>query len=228
MALFMIVSGLFAKKSFILSFKDLLKKKATQLLVPGWICFIGITAFIHIVSLNGFDDIKWQDFVASYWFLTSLFFCYVVSYVAVRLFSNLWMSAIISCLVMCILPPYFDCSKMLPFFWFGILCCDKLKSINSKVALPALGLFVLLLVLWWKGEYYEMPNKFLDYAEKGITPYAKDLLLKYVIGFSGSIALLYVLIKIYVYFQGNHFMNSLYYIGRNTLGIYLLHVFGFH
>ena len=223
MALFMIVSGLFAKKSFILPFKDLLKKKFTQLLVPGWICYIGITVFSHIVSQNGFDDVKWQDFVAPYWFLTSLFFCYVVSYVAVKLFPNLWLAAIISCLIMCAFPPYFDCSKMLPFFWFGIIFGEKLKSINLKVALPATALFILLLILWWKGEYYELPNTFIDYVEWGITPYAKDLLLKYIIGFSGSTVLLYVLKTIYTCIKESHYMNSLCYIGRNTLGIYLLH-----
>lgn len=223
MALFMIVSGLFAKKSFSMPFKDLLKKKTTQLLVPGWICFIGITVFTHIVSQKGFDDVKWQDFVAPYWFLTSLFFCYVVSYLASKVFSNFWVAAIISCLIMCILPPYFDCSKMLPFFWFGILIGEKLKCIDYKIALPALGLFVLLLIFWWKGEYYELPNTFVDYSEMGITPYAKDLLLKFVIGISGSITLLYVLKTIYGYIQESHYMKSLCYVGRNTLGIYLLH-----
>lgn len=82
MPLFMMVAGYFAVSSLKCNFYSLIKKKGRQLLLPvvSWavICSLGDIIFMSEYSIL-------RELKVLFWFLKSLFLCYVMFYITMSL-----------------------------------------------------------------------------------------------------------------------------------------------
>lgn len=180
MPLFMMVSGLFAANSFRLSPVELISKKFRQLVLPS--LTFGLVWYVAqgLVVEGTFPEysfsypleyvLEWKALLkheaAAYWFLKSLFVCYVLVYACHkfggvlqrRVASNSdgvcnmtgWGLVGLSFLVLCYIQrcevTMFKAGNMLPFFCLGIVLKDRLmwvKECAGLLFLIAAAVFVI-------------------------------------------------------------------------------------
>lgn len=80
MPLFMMVAGFFSKSSLTLKFASFFKKNITHLLLP----VITGCLFVMCLSLMTGFFIGVGVFITHYWFLKSLFICYVLTWITIN------------------------------------------------------------------------------------------------------------------------------------------------
>lgn len=96
MPLFMLISGFFSRKSIELSFSTLITKKLKQLIYPtisfGFVfLLIGfIVSFFKNHSISSSLISVGSYFYGSFWFLKSVFFCYIIQYCCIKLANNIY------------------------------------------------------------------------------------------------------------------------------------------
>jgi fucose 4-O-acetylase-like acetyltransferase len=148
MPLFMMVSGMFAKKAMEKSFGKLIIQKFRHLI---WPCLtFGVILFTIGCTFKGIFDIKSLLVIelTEYWFLRSLFLCFIISWFIHRLPENfIPIGCIISVLACCSLnfvgQTLFYLHTMLPFFYMGMLFI-KYESFFQKHD-KQIGILALLL-----------------------------------------------------------------------------------
>lgn len=216
MPLFMMVSGLFATKSMNLTFKDVVIKKFQQLIVPFIAgCFLILIETICIGSFIGFGV-----FFTHYWFLKSLFICYLLLWIGIyiiRLVSNAngynnrqylmggGISLIISQFVL-----VYNVNIMFPAFLLGFIIAifGKLNIVNNKiVAIGSLSIYAIIYLLL---ENIEITIPILTNCMKIIRGLAGACFI--VVSFNA-------LNRVLVNSRVTHIVSE---IGQNTLGIYVL------
>ena len=109
MPLFMILSGFFFSRSLNKPFKELVVKKIIQLIIPSWVWAVGIGMIL--VGLKLKNPLSFEEWMAlpfgPYWFLTSTFACYIISYLAKRCVSKDGYDSILS-IVLILAIPFFN------------------------------------------------------------------------------------------------------------------------
>lgn len=164
MPLFMLMSGLFAKKAMSAGILELAKKKFLQLIVPS--LTFGILWYLieHIAyggwSLTGF--VKHE--VTCYWFLKSLFLCFLVTRICYCCGKWRMMIMVVILLSFLFMQQWditcFKLGNMLPFFWCGIWLNGRLLWMENNwkyIACCSLILFAGLL------SQYDLSYSFANY-----------------------------------------------------------------
>lgn len=121
MPLFMLLCGFFSTSSYKLPFRVFLKKKAKSLLLPA-ISFSILDIIITRLLYGGnFLDIFLSKMIGGMWFLKTVFFCYCIVYFIKKTGFSDWLSCIISCMLMIVVPKgnFLQTNFLLLFFWAG-------------------------------------------------------------------------------------------------------------
>lgn len=234
MPLFMLVSGLFAKKSFGRSFVELAKSKFFQLLLPTF-AFFGIAWWVisHFANNNDgvsinyaglfnlFEFIKHE--LSCYWFLKSLFVCYIIGWCCWKCGKKRWYAVFVVLSAFLYLQHWnVTCYKtgfMFPFFMLGIYLGDKLDTIKnySLILLPISIITFACLLPFYSLEYSFQAKMFNGEFGNAIVAYAFFL----VMGMVGSTMVMSACVQFEKFFNDTVFCKILAFAGAQTLGIYL-------
>jgi fucose 4-O-acetylase-like acetyltransferase len=235
MPLFFMISGFFFRSSLKLNFKQFIKKKGLQLLLPClvWAILFGLLKFTKAIILK--SDINYISemmkiivpFKWPFWFLKEIFISYFLVYVTLKIFKKEWLACILS-VSFVLIAPYCGFQRfLLPIFWFGIYLKNNYQFIlkYSKWILGISGLVFGICLLFWDGNYtiyvtgfqklLKMRTLSFNFANIDIA------MFRLIIGSVGSIFWLMLFQQIY---KKNLFFSKLGKIGTYTLGIYIFQV----
>lgn len=258
MPLFSILSGLFFKAEN--GWRTFLWHKTRQLVMP--ILTLSFLQFVVLGIVQGIlngDNIHYIAIARNYymaiidwnfWFLRALFFCYVFSYVAVRLTQGrLALAGILSVLLLYSLsmggiipnksPILTGFIFLYPFFWTGILLRRVFTVINNtklqiRALIASLGIYILLLFGWrgYEDSFYSMNTSILEIeGYNGI--HGIDVVWRTVyrllIGIAESLAFIFAFrIMERRGYLSCRAVEHCAAVGRETLGIYILQSFVFN
>lgn len=237
MPIFMVVSGFFFYRSFCLNFGPLLIGKLRQLMLPifSW------TLLMHLLDAiqNGVNplSIKQEVYnicygtITNFWFIRSVFICYILTYLSKRTFSKDYTACIVSIIFFLALPDTFRLALdkfMLPFFWMGYFMHKYLDTLNrhkKTILMTSLIIWIILLCFWEKKYYIYVTGCSFYHIEhfrlvaENFFPRLQIVLFRYLIGITGSFVFFFFAQRIYRPFL--HFIAT---IGQKTLGIYIIHI----
>ena len=233
MPLFMVLSGYFFSSSLKLTFVSLIVKKARQLVLPifSWTIFIEIMYSIGKVY-NG-KNIAIIEFLknlflnldSSFWFLKSLFFCYILAYIFIKLIKGEWLACFGALLLCSLHPNVFQLGFMLPFFFIGIFVKKYFQVIekHNKLMLFCSFLVFAIMQLFWKGNYMIYFCKIPAIYDFKVVSYSHRMcvaVFRFIIGTAGSV--FFILLFRYVCSNVKMNFNLLSILGQYTLGIYIV------
>lgn len=216
MPLFMLLSGYFSYSSLNKNWKDIFFSKFYQLILPTF-CFYVIQEFIlYSLSFTLRIPHTYEPPFNAFWFLKCLFLCYIILFLSVK-FKILGISVILLTLF-----PYFPwlVSFMYPYFVIGYL----LHKIEGKyqflkryiwISIP----FFLLCLYFWDSNYtiYNNPIKIIDYRTGAFN--INNLYVtfyRFFIGLSGSLAVCFIVIKIYSCVKNSYIVHWMTKYGMYT------------
>lgn len=222
MPLFMAISGYFSLSSYNLDAWTFFRKKVKALLIPVltfacimtlWFAFLeyrfymGITNYITLY-LNNIN--MWL------WFLRSLFICYVITYIVIKIVKNVKLRWILlSIICFCLLSvKYCNLGVMLPCFCTGIILKERDLITNNFLQTK---LLYISGAIFLGGVIYMMNIAFIP-----------AYLVKYIKALTGLSISIFIITVLYRYrlSQSISFLsNKLEYIGKRTLEIYVLQCF---
>lgn len=236
MPLFIMISGYLSYNSINKNtLKETVISKFKTLIVPLLVWSI----IPFIINTNSFINIKESiklfitTFSTNLWFLWSLFYINILMKIINKYFKDNIYIYILSILITFILPntliiKYFNIqfslySFMYFFFLIGYFYKkynleEKLhKYINNKTLIINTIIFILLLIPFSTNDYIYTSgiNITTDYKQLVIDIY------RYILGLSGSIEIL-LLVRIIINKLNKNIQDKLLYIGKNTLGIYII------
>ncbi len=228
MPLFMLISGYFAYNSLFRPVALTLKKKAIQLILPSvsWYLVISLLAmaFHRDFRIDRFVNII-TTLPYSYWFLKSLFACYIITLIGAKLMQwNKW-SIILYTIAIFIggeILNYASTISMLPFFIAGIIAHNyKFVLSNYRKSLTVINalLFIALFLLYDSSDYNMYLNPFA-HNKDGHSAF----LIRTLIGLSGSLSILCLIRYICLKLQYSKIIKLLAITGTITLGIYCIQV----
>lgn len=235
MPLFMVLCGYFFSSSLKLTFAELVKKKFIQLVVPSLTAFAIMYLWVALTGFNAYPEImnfSLLGFFNAVWFLKSVFFCYLIGYICIKLLRNQWLAIFISILLISIAPfgnvDYL--SFMLPMFWLGYLCKryqDTFTQYRKQWLIASILVFLALLPFWsGRLTVYMVPIDFIDWqtgaidtTNLGITVY------RMLIGMAGSMTIFLLTPWAYEKIASYRFTATLNNVGKSTLGMYMLQTF---
>ena len=230
MPLFMLVSGYFANRALHLPFKELIRKKSIQLLLP---C---LTAGVVVVIVNRLTGMSpkhagLMEFVSNLWYLKSLFLCFCIGKLAAigskgnhRLFIAL-------ALLIGMPVHLYHVNFMMPFFVAGAVWSrhpDTIRQHAVKVWIASALAFGVLWP-WWDGFYttYATPLQLVRIHTMewlgfdNLPAYA----LRTAIGFAGCGV---VISSVYVLEKFGFRLDRISRVGQYTLELYTLHFLFIH
>ncbi|WP_071146339.1 acyltransferase family protein [Bacteroides ihuae] len=240
MPIFMVMSGFFFDRSASSNLFKLTKKKFRQLIIPcfGWsiILLILTTCYIYnegkpIYITERIQTLLYET-ATRFWFLRSVFICYIAVSVSILIFRKDYLACVISIILMLLLPDMFRISLdkfMYPFFWMGYFLHKNIEwvTLNRRKIMILSSIFFIVLLLNWKKEYYIYITgmSFYDIKDQSILffdfiPRFEIISYRYLIGVLGSISIFLMLQSIYIP-QLKRINN----VGKYTLGIYVIHLF---
>ena len=134
MPLFMVVSGYFASSSLQKSFFPFITKKFIQLILPIIIWAILSFLFIFFTKIGDYHS----EIIGIYWFLRTLFACYLATWCVLKCFRNVYLGFIISTIFFILIPKgsFLQFNWLYIFFWIGLFLKKNndilLEGKNSK------------------------------------------------------------------------------------------------
>lgn len=227
MPLFFIVSGLFSSHSLQSSSGDFLWSKFRQLLLPclSWGVLMSAANGVQALMTGSWSgEPVWITFLNNFWFLKSLFICFVLAYVVRKCCSNFAMFAVVSILFSQFLPFYLV-DVMYPLFVLGMflgLHRERLERHAGVCLCVSVPLFVCCL-LFWDGDNL-VSSSFPALIGSGRWSELVSSLwirsCRWVTGAFGSLVFISLFVKMGS--QGK-LMRVMAECGRYTLGIYIVH-----
>ncbi|WP_449304117.1 acyltransferase family protein [Prevotella aurantiaca] len=216
MPLFMFLCGYFSSHSYKKPFKEFLKQKSIQLIVPAIsISLITILVCVIIGSPN-IKIIAKSEIIGGMWFLRTLFLCSIYSYVIKRLCSNDILAAIGSILVGLFFPHgyFLQFNWMLIIFWAGYFFKAYYKFYEKYLSIFTISSLIIFIFFC----EHKVPQV-LTYDVLLITP--NILPRQLLTGLSGTLSI----IGCTYYFcmllgNNNIIIQKIANIGKYTLGIY--------
>lgn len=230
MPLFMMISGYFAWSSMSLSPIDFVKKKIVQLLLPCliWGVFIsGMVSLFHFLCWKTFSIVDMASFIVhSFWFLKSLFLCYMLAYLGKKILPNAYWGIIT--IILSLMIDFLNLSIMYPCFFVGILLKsnDVLWKLKTRMIwITSLVIFVGLLCFWnksfWDYRAFNFNSIFLEHENYPLI-YLYRKIYRILIGIAGSFSFIFLF---YLFFERKK-QSKIFDIccewGKYTLGIYIL------
>lgn len=233
MPLFMVLSGYFFSSSLKLTFVSLIIKKVRQLILPifSWTIFIEIMCSIgnayngKNIAMSEFLKNLFLNLDSSFWFLKSLFFCYILTYIFIKLIKVEWLACFGALLLCSLNPNVFQLGFMLPFFFIGIFIRKYFPVIEKHNMLILICSFLVFAVmqLLWKGEYMIYFCKIPTIYDFNAVSYSQRMgvaVVRFIIGSTGSVFFVLLFRYIYYNFKINSIQLSI--LGQYTLGIYIV------
>ena len=235
MPLFMMLCGYFFKSSLKLSFTEMIGKKFVQLMIPAISAWVLMYLFVTLTKYNPYPeivDLSWMGFMNALWFLKSVFFCYLIGWVFIKAFKNVWLSAILSSVIALFTPlcNIDSVNFMLPMFWMGHLLHQHQAWIDKHrktLFVSSLVAFIAMLPFWsGRLTVYMVPIQFFDWStlafdwnNLGITLY------RMAIGMAGSMFFFLLAPWIYNRISDWRITPTLNQLGKCTLGLYWTQTF---
>ena len=235
MPLFMMLCGYFFKSSLKLSFTEMIGKKFVQLMIPAISAWVLMYLFVTLTKYNPYPeivDLSWMGFMNALWFLKSVFFCYLIGWVFIKAFKNVWASAILSSVIALFTPlcNIDSINFMLPMFWMGHLLHQHQAWIDKhRKTLFASSLIAFIAMLpFWSGRLtvYMVPIQFFDWStfafdwnNLGITLY------RMAIGMVGSMFFFLLAPWVYDRISDWRITPTRNQLGKCTLGLYWTQTF---
>lgn len=223
MPLFMLLCGYFVStRAMQGSFGMLLMNKAKQLLLPSVTCAVICCIYLFLArNCVSFRD----EIIGNSWFLKVLFVYYVIFYLLKQTRINDEIILPISCLLLFVIPggTTLQINLLWPFFVCGYLL--RKYSVLDKFAFSwgyAVGFVLLFIVIYSLQRNWGIPNYIPINIE---TLYGQwyIILLRYVVGLSGSLAIIALISIIYKHFGSSSILLSKFAkYGQWTLGVYVL------
>jgi fucose 4-O-acetylase-like acetyltransferase len=243
MPIFMLISGFFFDHVLGKRIDETIKKKFLQLIVPcfGWSFILVLIQSLQMIHHGEFISLFTQikqllyETGTRFWFLRSVFICYVLAAISMKLFKYDYIACPVSILLFLLMTDNFRLALdkfMFPYFWAGYFIHKRIDWIDKyKKTLTGLSfiLFIILLTFWKKENYiYQTGMSFYTIQNLHITfiPFFERLtiiLYRYLIGFAGS--LFFFLLLKQVFNPSIIIYQKFKVIGKYTLGIYLIHIF---
>lgn len=240
MPLFMMISGYFSISSMQLTpFTLFIKKKFTQLLLPciSW----GLLWWIKdpLISILNQDlqlhlNKLIRILIDNFWFLKSLFFCYLLYYICNR-FSGLKHEIIlvITCFISFFITKY-NINLMYPCFIAGVILKKKFNNGQTMTFTVknfiVLAIFIFLIYSW---DYYFLqynPHDLYqclsdsDYLSV-VSEYFYILFYRILTGITGGISFILIFNTVFHHTKENKLYRYCSEWGTYTLGIYILQYF---
>lgn len=234
-ALFMFVSGLFLGRSFKIPLKNVVFSKIKRLLIPLYLWSI-IYSVIYYLLFNtqySFYQFFIENPFKSFWFLRSVFICYVVSCFFMKILKKDIYACVVSVLFMLILPDNLRLALdkyVYIFFWCGYFFYKYLywilKYKRLILVLSIISFFVVYVL--WQNEFYIYRYGMSFYKVGGVEnvefvdllSHLNILIARLIIGLSGSIMIYLIIEMIY-----GKYLYVVSIIGKETLEIYVVHFF---
>lgn len=216
MPLFMMLCGYLSLKSYDKLVVPFLKQKTIQLLLPTVTISILTIIVCFLIDLPDIAIVARSEAIGGMWFLRTLFFCFVYTYLFKRLGWQDYFTAIGSIVLALILPHgyFLQFNWMLIFFWLGYLlkCYRQIyMKYLALITMFSLLVFILLCV-------HEVP-KVLTYHILFFTPW--QLFSQFVSGLFGSLSLIGISYYFCLWFKDDNFLvKKMAEVGTYTLGIY--------
>lgn len=231
MPFFMTLSGFFAENLLKYSFILLLKQKFIRVLLPA-ICWSVPVILYYFFWSGKYVSVgeALRDFLTDYWFLKSIFFCYLLFFISVKLFKKKVVACLISCLILFLLPDTkIHISFMLPFFWLGYFLKTSVFSKEKMkwgYLLALFSAFVALLFAWkLKYTIYITPMNLIDWNELTLNYSALWIAIyRFLLGLSGTVVVLSLAKRVYEKWGNTKTMSICESVGKETLAIYLFHI----
>lgn len=228
MPLFMMIAGFFSSSSMKLSFWDLVKKKAKQLILPcvSW----GVLSFVLLHFTLGNNLSFLTTIIENFWFLKSVFICYLLGWMANAMKGILrYGGAFLLILFVTLFMGKYDVTRMFPCFLAGMLLKQKgYRWIEKeKFLYGSFIVFVVLLIFWnfdesiWLrfGSIQECLQMTFGWGE-----YVYKYIFRIAVGLAGSF---FVMSLSYHICLDCHFFDwqKISKMGQYTLGVYILQTF---
>ena len=241
MPIFMVVSGFFFYKSLRFNFKQLFSNKFRQLILPifSWtVISVSITMTEKAIT-SGIDSISIKHqihnilygTVTNFWFIRSVFICYMLTFISKRVFTKDYIACFLSVVFFLALPDNFRLALdkfMFLFFWMGYFIhkyLEQLKQHKKSIFIISLCIWILLLCFWEKKYYiyitgcafYHIENFHLIPEE--FLPRFSIVAYRYLIGIAGSFVFFF-----FAQLSYRPYLHFITIIGQKTLGIYIIHL----
>jgi len=217
MPLFMVISGYFAYSSLQKTFYPFITKKFIQLILPVITWTILSFLFIFVTDKGSYHS----EIVGSYWFLRTLFACYLATWCIKRSFRNDYLGFLISAIIFSLLPKgsFLQFNWLYIFFWIGLFLKKNngvlLEGKNSKRYI----LYLLCSALVFITTYYLKSSLHINSILISFTT-VKISLLSIILNF--IVALSACLFIILLFSIKDKWPPIIKKLGMHTLGIYLV------
>lgn len=221
MPLFMFVSGYFASSVLRNSFSEMLRRKTCQLLVPAISCTVVCIIFQALIGKYNFR----VEIIGNSWFLKTLLFNFIVFYLLKQLQLPDWLLAIGSTVVIWLIPHSYSLyvSYLFPFFWGGYLWRKHSQVINQHKLTIAISSSITFIGLTFL-RFYENIDTNMLVAAQAIREAPLGVLMKYLLAFSGTIAIVEGLHVLCSHWRVGT-LRKVSVLGQYTLGIYVIQTF---
>lgn len=240
MPLFMLISGyLFAYSINNKKWNKVLITKINQLIIPlfAW-SFISLIITISKSIPQGTGEslnIIWiikkilSNFIYGPWFLWAIWWCSLAIIIVKTFLKDSKIIYILITIITFILPDILNLSLykfMWPFFLLAYMFNtydwkNKLKPLyNNKFFIIAVSITFVILLIFFKNDYYIYISGY-TLLNKNILYQLFINIYRFAIGISGSISILYLLYAIEK-IMPNILKEGFAYIGKNTMGIYII------
>lgn len=235
MPMFMMLSGMFFKRQLQLQFSTLLRKNFLRLILPALVITFLLFLIIFVNKPRGiYESINWL-WACRPWFITTLFFCNVTTSFLYRVVRHVGYSFLITFIFFCLLPSISDrLIFMYPFFVLGYYINYSLDNQQvrwlSGGGITAITLFIICMYFFHMNIsetfIYVTPYCFWSIEDGVHLDNSLIIALKrYFIGFCGSIGVFYILKNLFLGIGKKFYkFKIVQYIGKNTLGLYLLQI----
>ena len=216
MPLFMMLCGYFSLRSYKKTFVSFLKQKSILLLLPTVTISILTIIVCILIDFPDITVIVRNEFIGGMWFLRTLFFCFVYTYVFKRLGRHDYLTALGSIVLALVFPHgyFLQFNWMLIFFWLGYFL-KYYRSLYVKyqvfITIFSVLIFIFLCV-------HEVP-KVLTYQVLFLTPWL--FFSQLISGVFGSLALVGITYYFCLWLKDDNWLvKKMADIGTYTLGIY--------
>lgn len=217
MPLFMVISGYFASSSLQKALFSFIKKKNEQLILPVISWTILTILFIFITHEGSYHS----EIVGSYWFLRTLFACYVATWCVKKCFRNDYLGFIISAIFFILIPKgsFLQFNWLYIFFWVGIFLkkhnSELLEGHNNKrYIIILLCSVVVFIITYYLKSIFHINSILISYTT--IKNSFWSILLVFSVALSASLA------TIVLFSIKDKWPPIIKNIGMHTLGIYLV------
>lgn len=155
MPLFMIISGWFIHPESLRETKSstYLYKKARRLIIPALSWSIANILFIkNSLNLSGWGIIWFIKAIFNYyWYLTALYLCLSIIFIATKVIKNNKKTITISTIVvtMCPFSEFANINFMFPFIWAGYILRQFIDKFSTKLYFTSSIIICIILIYFW-------------------------------------------------------------------------------